>query len=812
MDVLNYFVAIALLIQAPYGLVHASTGLRQAPESTVAQMDSQTQDDDGAQTQYELAASPSSVPAEKLTPSHPLWYTCVNSTGAKLRLEILPGFGWDALSHETLGFMPEVSYELCQTTPDGIYIIPDTMEAVPIKGSKVKQYSEEFGSFNSYESSTSLSMSLDVSTPIVSGSFSSDYERNKKNQVKYNSVTARAEIRQEFYQVKIKPDASISRQLRNRLLVIGDLMHNNKTQAATHEIELIIRDFGTHMITGVTAGGIFQREVQVTRKYAKSSSRTTANVRSSVSASLFTGSGYKFSYHISKKQMAEFETNVTQSLTRTIGGRPYKSNMTVAEWGADLERSLVGIDRWGDPIQYVVTPYSVPELPAPTVRQISNALAKAAREYTDINIHQGCTDVDSAGFNFKANTGDRSMCHPVPHNYTFGGIYQTCNVLHGQGRTDFCQDLLQKNPSTGDYRCPPAYEPVHFHTGSKTINWHTTYCTTVRATCRALLIIPYSCTKTVCYEAYLASDAVYQTYWCAKLGQASARSGYLFGGIYSDQFPNPVTELPNCPSYFYGVTMGKGMTLCISNDYQRGFEHARSFAGFYSCSTGNPMYLAHASSTQPSLLSEIGFDALKGADTWPKRCPDGYSTKVAAIDDGCQINYCVKEFPDAEAIRPLLLRPPYGRAYPEPGNYTVDLTEVVGQGGQVWRKNITTGVWTRVPLVLPSDNDLTQSSVLESAPSNTNLILIYTLVPSAVVVLALVTALVGQRRRIRHLQAKETPQPPSKPKVTFSAGPSPRAAIIGHPQQQDWAKSFPANTAQQAHVELSETEVVDNTY
>ncbi|XP_065187667.1 macrophage-expressed gene 1 protein-like [Sycon ciliatum] len=769
------FAVTLLLVASPLSFVLTATVQRQPAGSLTIEVDSP--DDSGARTQYESPVSLESYERKKDNPYEPAWYKCAKATGVNLRMEILPGWGWDALTSNTMGFMHDMTYDLCQTTPDGKYLIPDQIQAVKIKSSDVKQFSEVFESFKDYQDTTTASFNLNVNFPFVSGSLSGGFYDNKRNQVSYKSSTARTEIRHESYQLAVKPDAALSPQLKNRLLVIGDLIHSNESEAATHEVELLIRDFGTHRLRRVTAGGIFQQEDQVTNSYRNDSATTSANVRAAASSTFLVKIGFKFSYSISVQQLSEFSRNVTQSLTRTFGGNAYLPGMTVAEWDADLDRSLVAVDRGGDPIEYVITPESVPELPAPTVMQISEELARASKEYFEANTHRGCTDVNSANFNFKANSGDRSLCNPVPHNYTFGGIYQTCTVQNGEDKEDFCKPLTQKNPSTGDFQCPPMYEPVLLHTGVHTTYWQQPGCRPVKYTYYTVFG-PITRELKVCSKYVYSADAVYQTYWCVRLDKVAARSGYLFGGIYSDKYPNPVTELWTCPQYFYALTMGNGMKVCISNDYKNGYDHARPFAGFYSCTTGNPLSLANAKpTTAPMRLSETGFDALTGESSWPKECPSGYSMKLAGIDDGCQINYCSKSIAYPDAVRPQLYRPPYSRTYPPPGNHTIYVTEITGPGGEMWRKNLTTEVWSKVILGAQplGYGDQAEGSVLDSTSSHGRT-LVYTLVPAAVVVLALALGLAAQHKQIKHLEVQKTPES-RRPQVSLSVGPSPRANI-----------------------------------
>ena len=66
-------------------------------------------------------------------------------------------------------------------------------------------------------------------------------------------------------------------------------------------------------------------------------------------------------------------------------------------------------------------------------------------------------------------------------------------------------------------------------------------------------------------------------------------TGYLFGGLYSKVLKNPVTQDHSCPLKFYALRFGATMQVCVSDDYELGFQSSVPFGGFFSCSAGNPL-------------------------------------------------------------------------------------------------------------------------------------------------------------------------------------------------------------------------------
>ena len=161
-------------------------------------------------------------------------------------------------------------------------------------------------------------------------------------------------------------------------------------------------------------------------------------------------------------------------------------------------------------------------------------------------------------------------------------------------------------------------------------------------------------------------------------GPVPPDSGYLFGGLFTSKVENPVTRAASCPPSFFPLIVGdKGdLHVCISDDYEFGEEYSLPFAGFISCVAGNPLSVAHSTGqgqaqnkAKAAGLSSKSQRTLKRffeekAQKWPMRCPDGYSRHLATVDQGCQINYCVRLGAMAGPVLSPIKRPPFVSAPP----------------------------------------------------------------------------------------------------------------------------------------------------
>jgi len=87
------------------------------------------------------------------------------------------------------------------------------------------------------------------------------------------------------------------------------------------------------------------------------------------------------------------------------------------------------------------------------------------------------------------------------------------------------------------------------------------------------------------------------------------------------------------------------------------------------------------------------FVSQSGPSGWPKSCPTGYSQHLGAIEEDCEINFCVKSNIFNIQGLPIIKRPPYSSA-PKIFNYSVPLLLVNHDTGQIWFKRTGSFQWS----------------------------------------------------------------------------------------------------------------------
>lgn len=100
-----------------------------------------------------------------------------------------------------MGRVMNFSYSQCQTTEDGVYLIPDEVYVILQKFTGVVTSSEVISNWFEQHSSTSQSINVGVSfLPGLNAKFSTENQRVKTHQVQNRSVTNRAVAVMKFHQ------------------------------------------------------------------------------------------------------------------------------------------------------------------------------------------------------------------------------------------------------------------------------------------------------------------------------------------------------------------------------------------------------------------------------------------------------------------------------------------------------------------------------------------------------------------------------------------------------------------------------------
>lgn len=531
--------------------------------------------------------------------------------------------------------MTSFSYFLCKVTYDGRYIIPDDTFAIPLKSSIVERNAQLYQNWDAWKSVTSRSINAGFDFyGLIGGRFSKEFQRIKSSQYADDAITTRIELRHRFYSVKQLPDFQLHPGFKARLLEIAAFMKSNNSENANFLAEMLVRDFGTHYMKSVDVGAVLIKEDNLKSTYMSHYTGNANSLKVAAGIDFFDllkiklDAGYA-SYN-GHSEIDSYRQNLISSKLFSYGGPPYKLGMNVSEWENNLADNLVAIDRSGKPLYTAITSQSLQaELPNPVdVYELRKLVKGVTARYYAYNTHLGCTDRRAPNFDYQANSLAEGSCKDYSTNFTFGGIFQTCTSTGNQ----LCEDLRGKNPLTGDFTCPPGYRAILLVNGeaSKPQTKENCY---QRENCAFLGFFCSSHTECVPYQT--TERAKYKTFWCAPSYTRHPNTGYLFGGLYSNDLNNPMTRSQSCPSQYNPLNFGSHAKVCVSDDYELGGPFSLQFGGFFSCIAGNLLSLTQKQSRNSSSF-------LSSQSSWPMQCPPGFTQHLAMVERDCRVNFCVK--------------------------------------------------------------------------------------------------------------------------------------------------------------------------
>ncbi len=567
-------------------------------------------------------AIPSSVAIASSSSSYPVGD--IRNCPITQLMDVLPGFGFDALrSLEAAGQVYHYNFSSCKMSSDGQYLVPNNFQMTPILHSQIDSTDTVYNRYTDWKSETSHSLNVhghgaEVSWAKINGKFSIDYQKTKSKLVNNKSYAKRISQRHHLYSVSIQPDSQLSPNFKSRVFDIAANIQNNNTENANYLSELMIRDYGTHVITSIDAGAFLSQTTFFTDQSTADKEQLHPSISTSVIASFYSvfNIGKKYKFATTTEETDNFQKQSTSSYTTTHGGPLFKlgNNFSYADWEDGILDHLVTIDHRGEPLYLIITAATIPELPSFLLAQVSKSVYKATAKYYNVNTQVGCTKYIAENFDFNANIDDGS-CKVAQQNYTFGGLYQTCENLDDE---DVCtkEKGHQKNPLTGSYSCPNEYTPVLLHSG--TLQKEYTYSHRMFHYCKWKII------KWIFKRQCLANtSAAYETYWCALGAGEVSQNGLLFGGVYSATVNTGQTT---CPEFYFPLHFGEDMEVCVSSDVQASTGYMK-FGGFYSCSAGNPM-----AATKEQFNKGL----------YPKLCPTHYNQRMISVYEDCIVNFCIE--------------------------------------------------------------------------------------------------------------------------------------------------------------------------
>uniref|UniRef100_T1J8W7 MACPF domain-containing protein n=1 Tax=Strigamia maritima TaxID=126957 RepID=T1J8W7_STRMM len=526
--------------------------------------------------------------------------------GNTRRLRPLPGMGWDSLESRQMGAIISFKYNNCHKTDDRVFEIPDYIEAtsMKIRETEVDPVTDWF----KYAPMVAKTLKLDSikadKFSKIDGFFTHDYAQIKRHQLKENYATVRITLRNVVYKLMTSFNDELDAQFKERLDKIGDEIKLGNTRGAKYLADIVVKDYGTHLIRSIDVGGIFGRDDYFSINYVE---KNAPIVKDNAQFSFFNAIGLNHDQsRISDSNLSSYESLRRGFRMFTVGGVEFKDELKLEEWESGLYDNLVVIDQSGVRLDLALRRM---KLNLSNAGQTIDFIQNAVEKYYRVNIHKGCVAVEQPLFDSTVNYDAGEICnHDLEQQY-LGGFYQTC-ALREKYDINFCKNYTFNNGMSGFSTCPIQYID--------------------RAVIHTDIVQP-------CLASPKLKNCIIDvtTHVCITDIEPSAYSKtHSFGGVYSDLVENMITKSRHCPPGFdpIGMLGNSQMFVCVGDETVEEAEvAAMSFGG---------------------LCSEF--------DKCPESsCPAGYTQHFGTFYNEIEVYYCARMGSNDMTYEASLLRPPY---------------------------------------------------------------------------------------------------------------------------------------------------------
>ena len=243
-----------------------------------------------------------------------------------LALEGIVGVGWDDLMNRATLPVLKNTYKNCKRIQDDVLFVPDNVEVVPVLRTSLDRMANVYTSFEEYCKQKTDTIIVDGSGLFdrlaISGSFSYIYQETKNTFYRQKSTMLHSKMIHHAYTLITDKSSGLHDGFVARLVEITDAIENKTYPLAKRLAELIIRDYGTHIVFRADVGAIVEQETYIDSKTNYSSKTTLDALRASAAVS-FLGIGHASidaGHSVTETDKQTLSSMVHHSRIRSIGG------------------------------------------------------------------------------------------------------------------------------------------------------------------------------------------------------------------------------------------------------------------------------------------------------------------------------------------------------------------------------------------------------------------------------------------------------------------------------------------------------------
>lgn len=358
---------------------------------------------------------------------------------------------------------------------------------------------------------------------------------------------------------------NISEGLYSRIHQVRNLLNKNTEISkcyATYIIDEILNLYGTHVIIDIKLGGIISKIDAI--DISTYTSNTDQSLSASASASFASYFNIKGSITTEHTDIVTYSKSISNSYITTLGGDPWTFNSTYTSWvdSTFSKPSIIGMRLIS--ILDIIREQYFNNISFVELMNIKENIINRLNVYYMNNRYIGCSNPTASNYVEYVNVYNDSLCN-YQYTFHFGGLFTTSND----------PSFNIANMLTNELSCPDGFE-VH--------PLLTTQFPKGTQVCFKFLWMHH------CYNIYNTIETT--TYTC--ISSKNQTKGMYFGGIYTTNIPNDITQDKSCPikyipyPIYHDINRQYVTYICIS-PYDIGEIITVPFGGLFSYQYPNYM-------------------------------------------------------------------------------------------------------------------------------------------------------------------------------------------------------------------------------
>lgn len=175
-------------------------------------------------------------------------------------LDATVGRGWDNLQNLPLENVFSKEYKVCQTTPDGMFLLEDGLHLMQVKHLEIDRMAKLYETWEDYpKESINMASDWEIESAEIAGSYDKFRLEMKEKFSSSNASMLSTHLTYHAYSLTSSSTKTLSLQFLAHLRQIHEAYVSGGSSLAQYHADMLVQRFGTHVITSAHLGARFEQ-------------------------------------------------------------------------------------------------------------------------------------------------------------------------------------------------------------------------------------------------------------------------------------------------------------------------------------------------------------------------------------------------------------------------------------------------------------------------------------------------------------------------------------------------------------------------